>query len=372
MHILFPTFTRMPTSKVHGIQVSHMCEAFASEGIKVTLLTPKLTNEHEVYEFYGVKNNFSIKTLPSFGSIAWGRVGYILQMSTFSVSFFFYALFTKHHIIFSREELPLLLTRFLSSKRVWEIHNEKLNYLVKQVIKTSDIIISISPGLTEFCVKHGAKKNPVATVVNAVSSDRFNVTKNVSKLESREKVGLPLDKKLILYTGNLVEWKGVVCLAESTNYLSETELVVFVGRVDVEMKERLMSVGVLEKMLFIAEQPYEQIPYYQKSADILVLPTSGATQRARLFTSPIKLFEYMLSGVPIVATDIPSTRAILTDDIAWFATPDEAKSLAQTCLTVLDSKNTDTRIKQERMSSVVNEYSWRNRAKKILTFVTVN
>ena len=343
-----------------------MCEAFATEGVQVTLLIPRSPEAHILADFYGITDNFKVVCLPTVGSIKYGKPGYFLQGITFSISFFLYALWNKHDVIFSREELPLIIASWLSSRTVWEIHNEKINWLVKKVIRSSNHIISISPGLTQFCLKHGASHDSVTTVINAVDRKRFSKVSAISKEDCRLKTDLPLDKKILLYTGNLVDWKGVETLAAAAHYLAEDVLIVYVGRVTATMKETLLQLGVPERMMFVSEQPYEIIPLYQKAADALLLPTSAKTERARLFTSPIKLFEYLLSGVPIVATDIPSTRAILSDDTAWFAAPDDPQSLAITCEEVLMHSKADLNKKTEAANALASQNTWHNRAKEII------
>jgi glycosyltransferase involved in cell wall biosynthesis len=116
----------------------------------------------------------------------------------------------------------------------------------------------------------------------------------------------------------------------------------------------------------LGPKPHADIPYYLRAADILVLPNSAKDTDARLYTSPMKLFEYMASGTPIIAADVQSLREILSDTTATFFTPDSAEAFAVRVSEVF-AHNDEAREKARVASLSVQEYSWTNRAKNILT-----
>ena len=66
-----------------------------------------------------------------------------------------------------------------------------------------------------------------------------------------------------------------------------------------------------------------------KSADILVIPNKQGDKASEEYTSPLKLFEYMASHRPIISSDLPSLREILTEKEALFFKPDSPGDLAK-------------------------------------------
>ena len=82
----------------------------------------------------------------------------------------------------------------------------------------------------------------------------------------------------------------------------------------------------------------------------------------------MKLFEYMASGTPIVASDLPSLREVLDTSNSFLFEPDNAASLASEIESVFkNGKEAD--LKAMRAFDKIQFYSWNNRAKKILKFL---
>ena len=107
------------------------------------------------------------------------------------------------------------------------------------------------------------------------------------------------------------------------------------------------------------------------SADVLVLPNSAKPKISSHYTSPLKLFQYMASGVPIIASDLPSIREILTDDTAFWFPPDDERALARQIEYVLSHPD-EARSKAARAREEVKKYTWDARASAILEYIQKN
>ena len=105
---------------------------------------------------------------------------------------------------------------------------------------------------------------------------------------------------------------------------------------DIErLRERARGCETVRFEGFVANS---RVPGYLAAADVLVLPNSGRFPQART-TSPLKLFEYMASRRPIVATRIPALAGLLRHgENAWLVSPDCAESLAEGILRVIDDR----------------------------------
>ena len=105
-----------------------------------------------------------------------------------------------------------------------------------------------------------------------------------------------------------------------------------------------------------------------KAADVLVLPNSGKEKISRIYTSPLKMFEYMAAGVPIVASDLPSIREVLSEKTAFLFEADDARDLAEKIEMVLENKEGAGERARKALKEV-KKYNWEERAGKILDFV---
>jgi glycosyltransferase involved in cell wall biosynthesis len=143
--------------------------------------------------------------------------------------------------------------------------------------------------------------------------------------------------------------------------------IVLIGGVDTEYEEFKKKYDA-PNVHIIPHQSRERIPTLLKSADVLVLPNSAKATISRVHASPLKLFEYMASGVSIVASDVPSLHEILSEKEAGFFKPDDSRSLADSIARAL-SEPGKSREKAYAAAEKVKRYTWRERARLIAEFV---
>jgi glycosyltransferase involved in cell wall biosynthesis len=105
------------------------------------------------------------------------------------------------------------------------------------------------------------------------------------------------------------------------------------------------------------------------AARCAVIPL-GTDLLARRFTSPIKVFEYMAAGTPIVAADLPTIREVLTHEkSALLYQPGNAGSLAEQIRRVL-ADNTLAQSLSNAAAAELVKYTWDERARQIIEFAT--
>ncbi|MCG2808867.1 MAG: glycosyltransferase, partial [Candidatus Portnoybacteria bacterium] len=121
-------------------------------------------------------------------------------------------------------------------------------------------------------------------------------------------------------------------------------------------------------ILILGHRPYSEIPYYLKAADVLVLPNSGKEEISKSWTSPMKMFEYMASQRPIVASDLISLREILNENNAVLVEPDNSRALAEGIMSALKKDDFSAKILIEAWQNV-QKYTWTERVKNILLFI---
>ena len=119
---------------------------------------------------------------------------------------------------------------------------------------------------------------------------------------------------------------------------------------------------------FIGWRKHSLIPLYLRAADLLVLPNKKDGDLSEFYTSPLKMFEYMAAGKPIIATDLPSLREVLNEQNAFFVVPGDSVALARGITMVLNNAMLADRISRQALQEVKN-YTWDIRAQQILDFI---
>lgn len=364
MKILYIANIRLPTEKAHGVQIMEMASALSREGTEVELVVPRRKNhlKQDPFEFYQIENTFSVTRLFTWDLLFLGKVGYKITSLMFAVVAAMYAI-KQRQLVYSRDELVLFLLSFFGKQYVFEPHIAKWNFIERMVMERALLIVPITQGLKDFFMKKGVPDGRMLVAPDGVNLERF--AHNLSKEQSRIRLGFPLDKKIVLYSGHLYSRKGAQTLAEAAASIGEDTLIVFVGGNQDDIARFTGKYGGIKNIRIMGHQPHEEVPYYLSAADVLVLPNSMKSDDSRLYTSPMKLFEYMSSGVPIVASDVPSLREVLSEKVAVLVTPDSPEAFVEGITQILSNPAEGAEFAKRAQTDVQN-YSWEKRANAIL------
>lgn len=152
----------------------------------------------------------------------------------------------------------------------------------------------------------------------------------------REKLNIPPDAPVALYTGNLEKYQGIDLLMAAApqviNELPEARIVVVGGGdLDVEAyKSCARSQGIDGAMIFTGAKPMNWMGPLQQMADVLLSPRLEGTN------TPLKIYTYLQSGKPIAATDLPTHTQLLTPDVAVLAPPEKMEYASAVLLLLKD------------------------------------
>jgi glycosyltransferase involved in cell wall biosynthesis len=375
MKLGYVTSARLPTERAHGTQIVKMCEAFALAGASVSLITPnKKSNvyEDDIWHYYNVQQNFNFERLSSFDflgkTLKFGRIFYWIDTVSFIISLFFTDLIQEGDVVYTRD--PLLLLPFSPNKHKLciEIHDipRRKNIFLK-MLRRAHKIIALNDIVKEELVALGITESKIMSAVDGVDLSEFDIA--LGHTDARRELGLPIEAKIVLYTGHLYSWKGAHTLAEAAKKLPPQVLCVFVGGVDNELEAFTRAFSHVPNIKVVPFQKREMVPIYLKAADLLVIPNSAKTAISAKYTSPLKLFEYMASKRPIVSSDLPSMRQVLTDANCFFAEADNPEALAAAIETALTDLSA-AQIKMGQAFEDVKDYTWRRRGERIFNFIS--
>ncbi|OGZ02433.1 MAG: hypothetical protein A2430_02050 [Candidatus Liptonbacteria bacterium RIFOXYC1_FULL_36_8] len=383
MNIYYITNVRIPTQKAHGYQIAKMCEEFGKLGGKVVLVSSFRKNyiKEDIFDYYSIEKTFEVKMVGSLDFVLmekiFSKLAFVFQRIIFFLKLLF-MVFEKETIIYTRDaEIAFLFSR-RGYKTIYEAHNfgrwaSFYRFLLRKVF----LIISITFGLKKKMVESGFEEEKIEVFPDGVDLKKFQEVKDESKI-IREKFGIKEGEKIVMYAGSLQKWKGVDVLIKSIfNFrflISKKEkikvklIIIGNGEERKNLEKLVKELDLESKVIFVGLVEKKKIPSYMKAADVLVLPNSGKEKISRIYTSPLKMFEYMAAGVPIVASDLPSIREVLSEKTAFLFEADDARDLAEKIEMVLENKEGAGERARKALKEV-KKYNWEERAGKILDFV---
>ena len=369
MKLLYVMHARMPTEKAHGVQVVSMCGELSKAGVDVTLVLPRRKNaiKNDIFTYYGIKKTFDVVFLKTPDLIKLGTVGFRFQGIIFAWKAYRWSKKHKHDYIFVRDLIAFIMfAHFAPLKTVYEVHTlpKNISKLYIDSLRKIQKIISQNIWKKDFLVeKANLEEEKFLVAPNGFDAALFPA--KISKDDARKKLGFPNDKRIVLYAGHLYDWKGASVLGAVSDTLSDDTAVVFVGGTE---KDVVSFRETYKKAYVLGTKPHADIPFYLKAADIVVLPNVPTTQESKFETSPIKLFEYMASGTPIIASDLPSIREVLNEETGYFFEAGNSDALKETIEHVFSDEENDEKSKNAQSAS--SSFTWKKRAELVRNHIS--
>ena len=374
MRLLYVVNARIPTEKAHGLQIIKTIEALEKAGVDVTLFVPKRKNyiKISIETFYNIKHEINVvRVLDLVRPVQYlsERLYFPLQRMWFGFAAFAYALFWPG-VIYSRD---ITISFFLSlfGKRVaYEDHQpkERWRWLYAFFLRTIRRKVVVARHLiAEYKTMRVSKKSYVCAPNGADVAEFDKVSADKTLWNSE--FGIPKGMPIVLYVGHFYRWKGVYTLLDAAKDIKATVVLIGGTKEDYEAVMRYVKERVLANVYLHPFVPHHDVIRYIKSANVLVLPNTADEERSQKYTTPIKLFEYMASGVPIVASNVPSFTPYLENNKnAFLCEPDNAEALATAVNYTLQNPDNAKQFAQ-RAREAANQYTWDSRARIIVKFI---
>ena len=379
---------RIPSERANALQIVHMCAAFAEAGMEVTLYHPLRINRYRtdapsVYDHYGVPPLFRMRRLCSLDLIdlcprALQGPAFRLQALSFGLRGLPLLGRSGAEFLYVRDNLFLALAgrlrpRAARERLFYEAHHFPERPASARAFARAAAgcagVVAITRGVAEPLLEAGLPEERLLVAPDGVDLDRFRGLPG--RETARARCALPAGGPLALYAGQLLPWKGVDTLVRSAAFLPGWRIVVLGGaeRDRARLRELAPREPGAGAVIFRAPVPPKEVPFFLRAADVLVLPSSGRHALSARYTSPLKLFEYMAAGVPVVASDLPSTREVLRHgETAVLVPPDDPAALAEALLHVLTRPELGDRLARNARAEV-ERYGWKARAAAIRRFM---
>lgn len=227
-------------------------------------------------------------------------------------------------------------------------------------------VVAISGGVAEDLAEFGATPERLCVAHDGFEAVRF--ADLPSRAAARVALELPAERPLVVYTGGLLEWKGVEILVEAARELPDA-MIVIAGGMQQDVERIRAAASGLENVRVDGFQPPAAVREYLAAADVGVVPNRSQPAISARYTSPLKVFEAMACGLPLVASDLPSLRDLLEDGAdAVLVAPDDPAALAAGLRRVLDDEPLRARITR-RLRERAPRHTWDARAARLLDWM---
>jgi len=318
--------------------VFHRSKALGKLGHKIDLVTYHLGEDVAI-------KNVGIHRIPEVPFIKHVAIGPSLAKIPLDIVLFFKALFmlikNRYDCIHVHEEAACIGCVFKKIFRIpliYDMHSSIPQQLInfnftknalllkmaivgeKWIIKKSDVIIAICQNLGETV--HDIKPNKKVVIIENIplAEQCHSATKeDTEKLKKQLDIG---NNKVVLYTGTFEYYQGIELLLKSIPHviekLNKVTYVLVGGEPEQikEMKAIANSLNIDSYVLFTGKRAVNEMSAFMAIADVLVSPRSIGTN------IPLKIYSYLKSGKPIVATNLLTHTQVLDETVSILAAPE--------------------------------------------------
>lgn len=389
MKVLYITLENMSLHKGSVVHVKEVVAGLRKRGHQVGLIArawdkpvdtdPFYNIHYSVFfplRFLGVKRKlyfislallfvYLIKVLPQYDVI------YAREFHAAIVAFFPRLIFNKK-LIFEINGLAHEEIRLEGGSWLNRIFSFFIRHGERMATKYSDRIVSVTPQIASFLIHHfRCPPGKLRVVGNGVNTRMFHPIRDEASLSHwKEKLGIAQDEVVIVFVGNLARWQGVECLVESAfRLLSSREermkfLIIGDGPIRKDLMRRVSDSGFARVFIFTGMMHYKDIPFVINVADICVAPFISRRNR-KTGVSPLKIFEYMACGKPVVASRVEGLEFIEDEGTGRLVEPEDAISLEKALYDLIKTPPQRIKMGERGVRIACEKFSWESVATKI-------
>lgn len=362
MHILYAAPADLDDPKAHSIHIVNMCAAIREIGNKVTLVVCK--SETSLSEIYGLGNTLDVipgreLLLPQF-----------MRGPVFAIRSALIAKKRRVSLVYTRHTPTALLSTAFGIPTMLELHSSARRlhqWMIEKILKKQSglgLILITDTLMTEF------KKHLASEFLT-----KLFVAPDAARLPpSNSAIRLSTDRPSIGYVGNLYPGKGIEVICKVALYLPEFDFYVIGGDAH-QISVFKKKFRQLKNLIFFGRVPPKKVYEYINGFDIVLLPNQevvlvndGFTDIGK-WTSPLKMFEYMASGKPIVASRLAVLQEVLKhQENAILVHPCNIDEWVFAIQELWQDESNRTRIRRNAHEDFLKYYTWELRASRVLKF----
>lgn len=316
------------------------------------------------------------------------KIGYIIQLLKLVIKQRFDIIYTRNIL---RGAIGILIRMVWKSKLVlevngisqdeWRLTNEQsttdgkgpgsiqikfLEYLRNIVSRNVDEVIAVTQGIKDHLIDHGVKENIIWVIENGANTELFKPIKDDNTLKGiKNRLHINDNESVVMFVGNLAPWQGVEYLLHAVPLIvKENPKTKFLIVGDGIMKEKLESLSkelsIVQNVLFTGAIHYDKVSLYINMCDVCIV----LKRKMRSGYSPLKLYEYMACGKPVIATNTAGFEILEQYNAGILVNPEDSEELSNAIVELLQNKQLREQMGANGRKLVVREHSWESIAKK--------
>lgn len=359
MKLLYLTNVQIPADDAQNLQIQSMCRVFCDclkdNFLLISPLNSRNKNFNSIYQWKRIK---IFRKFPR-----------ELRQIIFLLKTIFLVKKFRPDIIYTRDVVVSWFYKKLGYQTVYEIHNPfetKIGNFIFKLVAPKIKIVATHNALKDFIInKYNLNSKNILVARNGVFLEDYDKIKEKKEVLKEKYLGLKGSDFVIMYSGNFQEGKGIELIFEAANQLPTIFFAIIGGNKE-EIKK---MIDVPKNILFLGRKLQEEIPPYLKSSDLLALPFTKKLRTYNYHCS-LKIFQYMASNVPILASEGGATMEILNSHNSFLFNAGKLYDIVEK-ISWIQSNQKEALLRADQAFNEVKEYTWQKRAESILNFCNI-
>jgi glycosyltransferase involved in cell wall biosynthesis len=231
----------------------------------------------------------------------------------------------------------------------------------REVTSGARLLVAVNQSMRRHLIEDGLPENKIAVVENGIDGNAFHTS--VDGRPRRRQYNIADGKIVILFVGSFQPYHRVDLLLHAFAKLDTPVPVHLVlvgeGQKSAEAKALTRQLGLLDRVTFTGAVPYQDVPSYIAAGDITVMPATNE------YGNPMKVYEYMAVGRPVVAPDQETITEIITHDKdGYLFMRENVDAMAGALQALVEDKALRERLGREA-SHLAAQHTWVKRAETL-------
>jgi glycosyltransferase involved in cell wall biosynthesis len=355
-----------PSDPVGLVRLWTLARQLVERGDKVTVLPPR-------YRSSLLQRGFSIAPIPLLPCPVLRPISYAVLSCLVCLA---QACRAKPDVVYYRwmdSPHPLLFARLVGAQCVCEVNGEPVpdwsetdrtfkrrlkHWLASFALSRCDRVVVLTEGLRDLVVRrYQVAPERIAVLPSGTDTGLFAPQDSTA---CRRRIGLGLDRDYIGFVGSFYRYQGLQCLLEAMVIIRRTMpsvhlLLVGDGEAEPELKQQADRLALNSCITWAGRIAYQEVPTWIGAMTLCVAPFRGD----RGETSPVKIFDYLSCGKPVIASAIPSVSATFVQEAGvTLVPPDDPDALARALLALLRDPDRQARMAAMGRHFAEQRFSW--------------